>query len=119
LLRIAHARLITRAWYALLLLLSPGQADRVLRIFSSDAWYRLSCTPIVKVIPRAIMSPPPRPSRDYRHINLFDGYVNAWAENWSEAELFPILRDCSIVIKGIADHRLGVWGVKNSTSYES
>jgi hypothetical protein len=65
------------------------------------------------------VSPPPHPSRDYRHNNLFDGYVNASAENWSEAELFAILRDCTIAIKGIAEHRVGIWGVKNSSFYSA
>jgi len=117
LLRIAHVRLQTRAWYALFARLRPEQADRVLRFFASDFWYRLSKTPLLKVVPRLIMSPPPHPDRDYRHINLFDGYVNAWAENWNEAELFPLLRECGIVVKGISDWRVGFWGVKDPAFY--
>ncbi len=117
LLRIGHARLQARAWYALFARLSPRQADRVLRLFSSNAWYRMSRLPVLKVLPRLIMSPPPHPDRDYRHLNLFDGYVNSWAENWTEAELFPVMRDCNIVLKGISDWRLGLWGVKNSGFY--
>jgi SAM-dependent methyltransferase len=119
LLRMAHGRLVSRGWYAVFSRLSPAQADHVLRLFSSDAWYRLTQVPVVGLIPRLIMSPPPHPSRDYRHINLFDGYVNTWAENWSEAELFPILRECAIAIKGIAEHRVGIWGVKNSSFYSA
>lgn len=119
LLRIAHGRLVSRAWYALFSRLSPRQADRVLGVFSSNAWYGLTRTPLVKLLARLIMSPPPHPSRDYRHINLFDGYVNSWAENWSESELFPILRDTSIAIKGIAEHRVGIWGVKDSLFYSA
>jgi SAM-dependent methyltransferase len=119
LLRIGHARLQARTWYALFARLSPRQADRTLRLFSSNAWYRMARVPVLKVIPRLIMSPPPHPDRDYRHMNLFDGYVNAWAENWTEAELFPVMRDCNIVLKGISDWRVGLWGVKNSGFYES
>jgi SAM-dependent methyltransferase len=117
LLRIAHARLVARAWYSFFSRVSPECASRVLRVFSSDVWFTLARTPAVKVVPRLIMSPPPHPNRDYRHINLFDGYVNAWAENWSEEELFPVLRDCNIVIKGISQHRLGFWGVKDASFY--
>jgi SAM-dependent methyltransferase len=112
--RIAYARLQARAWYRVFALLSPPQADRVLRLFSSDGWYALSRTPVLNMITRLVMSPPPHPNRDYRHINLFDGYVNSWAENWSEAELFPILRDSGIALKGISEWRVGFWGVKDS-----
>jgi SAM-dependent methyltransferase len=117
LLRIAYARLHARALYSVFSLLTPRQADLVLRPFSSTAWYKVSRFPLVKIVPRLILSPPPHPDRDYRHINLFDGYVNSWAENWSEAELFPILRDCNIVLKGISSWRVGLWGVKDSGFY--
>jgi SAM-dependent methyltransferase len=118
LMRIGHVRLQARAWYALFKRLSPRRADQVLRVFSSDAWYWLSRTRVLKVLPRVVMSPPPHPDRDYRHINLFDGYVNSWAENWTEAELFPVFRDCNIAVKGISDWRVGFWGVKDSKFYE-
>ena len=117
LMRIAHARLQARGWYSFFARLTPRQADRLLRMFSSDAWFRLAKTPLLRAIPRLIMSPPPHPSREYRHINLFDGYVNTWAENWSEAELFPVFRDCNIAIKGISAWRVGFWGVKDSQFY--
>ena len=90
-----------------------------MRLFSSDAWYKLAQTPILKILPRLVMSPPPHPNRDYRHINLFDGYVNSWAENWSEAELFPLLRDCGIAVKGISQWRVGFWGVKDAAFYDT
>ena len=118
LLRIVYARLHARALYFLFSLLTPSQADRLLRPFSSAAWFRLSRVPVLKVIPRLILSPPPHPNRDYRHLNLFDGYVNSWAENWSEAELFPIFRECNIVLKGISPWRVGLWGVKDSGFYQ-
>ena len=40
--------------------------------------------------------------------------MNTRAENWSEAELFPVFRDCDIAIKGISAWRVGFWGVKDS-----
>jgi SAM-dependent methyltransferase/uncharacterized protein YbaR (Trm112 family) len=119
LLRIGYTRLQARAWYALFSRMTPAQADRALRPFSSDAWYRLARTPVLKVLTRLVMSPPPHPDRDYRHLNLFDGYVNAWAENWSEPELFAILRDCGIAVKGISPWRLGMWGVKQPEFYDA
>jgi SAM-dependent methyltransferase len=118
LLRVAYVRLQARAWYAAFALLTPRQADGVLRAFSSEAWYRLSRVPVLKMLPRLIMSPPPHPDRDYRHLNLFDGYVNSWAENWSEAELFPVLRDCHIVVKGISAWRVGIWGIRDPAFYQ-
>jgi SAM-dependent methyltransferase len=118
LLKIVFARAQARAWYKVFARLSPEQGDRLLRLFSSDAWYKLSRKPVIKLIPRLVMPPPPHPNREYRHINLFDGYVNRWAENWSEAELFPILRECNILVKGISEWRTGIWGVKKSAFYD-
>jgi len=118
LLRIAFARFQARAWYRVFARLTPAQADRLLRPFSSDAWYRASGIPALGLLFRMVMSPPRHPDRDYRHVNLFDGYVNAWAENWSEAELFPVLRECGVAIKGISAWRVGLWGVKCRDFYE-
>jgi SAM-dependent methyltransferase len=118
LLRIAFARLQARAWYRVFARLTPEQADRLLRPFSSDAWYRLTSIPGLGLAARLIMSPPRHPSRDYRHINLFDGYVNQWAENWSESELFPVLRDCDVAVQGISPWRVGFWGVKCRGFYQ-
>jgi len=119
LLRIVHERVRSRLWYRLLSWLTPAQAARVLRPFSSDAWFWMSRMPGLKILPRLVMSPPPHPDRDYRHINLFDGYFNRWAENWVEPELFPVLREGKIVLRGISAWRLGFWGVKDSTFYAS
>ena len=117
LLRLVHERLRSRLWYAALARRSPRDAHKILRVFASDLWYRLTRLPVVGIIPKLIMSPPPHPDRDYREINLFDGYVNTWAENWSESELFPVLRQCNIVLLGISRWRLGFWGVKDSSFY--
>jgi len=64
-----------------------------------------------------ILSPVDHPDRDYRRLNLFDGYVNSWAENWSEHELFPLLRAEGIAIKGISAWRTGIWGKKDPSFY--
>ncbi|HSL22715.1 MAG TPA: methyltransferase domain-containing protein [Vicinamibacterales bacterium] len=119
LLRIAFVRLQARAWYTVFSRMSPDWADRVLRPFASGWWHSLSGVPIAKWFTRLVMSPPRHPNRDYRHLNLFDGYVNTWAENWTEAELFPVLRDCSVAVKGISDWRVGFWGVKDSSFYDA
>jgi SAM-dependent methyltransferase/uncharacterized protein YbaR (Trm112 family) len=117
--RIVHERLRSRFWYAVFARLSPGTAARVLRLFASEPWYRMSKMQLLKILPRLVMSPPPHPDRDYRLINLFDGYVNRWAENWVEPELFSTLRESEIVLKGISDWRLGFWGVKIAGWYEN
>jgi SAM-dependent methyltransferase len=117
LLRIAYVRFQARAWYSLFKRLSPPQADRFLRLFSSDLWYAAATTPVLRLVTRLVMSPPPHPDRDYRHINLFDGYVNAWAENWSEAEVFRIFSRAGLAVKGVSTWRLGMWGVKDSGFY--
>jgi SAM-dependent methyltransferase len=115
--RIVYERLRSRLWYGLFSRMSVTQASRLLQPFASEAWYRLSTTPVLRILPRLVMPPPPHPDRDYRLINLFDGYVNRWAENWVEPELFPVLRDAGIVVKGISAWRLGFWGVKDSAYY--
>src|SRR5207244_4338611 len=59
LLRIGHARAQARTWYALFARLTLRQADLALRLFSSDAWYRMAQVPVLRMLPRLIMSPPP------------------------------------------------------------
>lgn len=115
--RIAVERLRSRVWYRLFSKMSPERAAAVLKPFASEVWYRLAHMPVLKALPRLVMSPPPHPDREYRLLNLFDGYVNRWAENWVEPELFPVLRECGIVIKGISEWRLGFWGVKDPGYY--
>ena len=114
---VAHGRLQARAWYIAVCATDAGAGrSSAANIFVGRVVHACQ-SPLLRTIARLIMSPPPHPSRDYRQINLFDGYVNAWAENWSEAELFPVLRDCAIAIKGISAWRVGFWGVKDSQFY--
>lgn len=117
LLRIAFVRLQARAWYSVFKHMSPSGADAFLHIFSSDLWYRLSRTPALRILTRLVMSPPPHPDRDYRHINLFDGYVNKWAENWSEGEIFELYKELGLAVRGVSMWRVGLWGVKAPEFY--
>ena len=118
LLRIVYGRIHARSLYWLFSKLSPSRADAVLSCFASDTWYRLCKLPLIGRLARLILSPVLHPDRDYRRLNLFDGYVNSWAENWSEHELFPLLRETGIAIKGISQWRTGIWGTKEPGFYE-
>jgi SAM-dependent methyltransferase len=117
LLRIVHARIQARSLYWLFSKMSPARADRVLSFFASDGWLKLSRLPVIGFLARMIVSPVRHPDADYRRINLFDGYVHDWAENWGEHELFPLLRETDVAIKGISDWRVGVWGTKTPGFY--
>lgn len=117
LLRIVYGRLHSRSIYWAVGKLSPAAADRVLSIFASTTWYRTCRLPLLGRIARLAMSPVQHPDKDYRRLNLFDGYVNTWAENWNEQELFPLLRKTGIVIRGISAWRTGIWGTKDPEFY--
>lgn len=117
--RIVYGRVHARSLYWLFSKMSARSADRVLSFFASDIWASLSRIPIIGGVVRLILSPVRHPDKDYRRLNLFDGYVNSWAENWSEHELFPLLRETGIAIKGISDWRVGIWGTKIPGFYES
>lgn len=118
LLRIVYGRVHARALYWLFAKLGPRRADAVLSLFASPEWSRICKAPILGRLARLLLSPVDHPDADYRRLNLFDGYVNSWAENWSEHELFPVLRDSGIAIKGISPWRTGVWGTKERSFQE-
>ncbi|MEZ5909462.1 MAG: methyltransferase domain-containing protein [Hyphomicrobiaceae bacterium] len=118
LLRIVYGRIHARTLYWLFSKMSPRRADAVLSLFASPTWYRICNVPLLGRLARLVLSPVPHPDADYRRLNLFDGYVNAWAENWSEHELFPLMRECDIAIKGISPWRTGIWGTKTPGFYD-
>lgn len=118
LIRLIHNRIVYRSWYWLFSKLGNKGSLRVLRFFASDFWYSVCKIKYLNILPRAIMSVPKHPDKDYRLINLFDGFVNKWAENWSEPEIFEVLKANSIVIKGISKWRLGFWGKKMKGFYD-
>jgi SAM-dependent methyltransferase len=89
----------------------------VVRLFSSLVWYRLSTIPFFGYLARFIFPTTMHSDFDYRFINNYDGSVNSWSDTWNEHELFPVLRECSIAIKGISTWRLGFWGKKVRAYY--
>jgi ubiquinone/menaquinone biosynthesis C-methylase UbiE len=103
---------ITMAQVKIMRRLPMRWATAIIRAFSSDFWYRLSRIPVVKYFAWCIFGTVMHPDREYRYINMFDGWCNTWADTWSEHEIFPVLRDADVVIKGIGDWRTGIWGVK-------
>ena len=105
-------------WMTLCRHLSVPAAYRIVRFFSSDAWYRLGKLPVIGVLPRVICPTVDDPDHDFRLINVFDAYVNSYAEEWNEHEIFPVLKDCGIVVKGISPWRTGFWGVKMPEFYK-
>jgi len=89
--------------------------DRVvsfIEFVSSDFWYSLHKIPLIKTFVQLIFPSAIYEDYDMRFINNYDGYVNAWSDTWNEHEIFPVLRESNIAIQGIADWRLGFWGIK-------
>ena len=88
----------------------------IVRFFSSDAVYNLSKRKYFRWL--ALLFPSvDHPDFDYRLINNYDGYINNWCDTWSEYEIFPTLRANDIVIYGMSDWRLGIWGHKTLGYY--
>jgi SAM-dependent methyltransferase len=105
--------MIVWLWIRLLRRMSAERTMRVIRAFSAWPWYRLSTLPVVGVVPRWIFPSVLHPDAGYRLINNYDGYVNTWSDTWNEHELLPVLMAEGIVLMGLADWRLGIWGVKD------
>jgi ubiquinone/menaquinone biosynthesis C-methylase UbiE/uncharacterized protein YbaR (Trm112 family) len=89
----------------------------VIKMFSSDLWYRLCSLPVVGLLFRGVFATVMHPDRDYRYINNYDGWCNSWAETWTEPEIFPTVRECNIVILGICEWEIGIWGEKKLGFY--
>lgn len=100
------------AWLHLFRRLPHGLTIKIIRLFSSDFWYRIHKTPILKKFAKAFFMTADYPDFDLRFINNYDGYVNLWSDTWNEHEIFPVLRENDIVLQGIAEWRLGMWGTK-------
>jgi hypothetical protein len=92
-------------------------ATIIIRMFSSEAWYRLCRLPVVGYLFRAVFGTVMHPDRDYRYINNFDGWCNRWAETWTESELFPTLAESNIAVHGISEWQIGFWGEKQLGFY--
>jgi len=97
--------------------LPHGVAVAIIKIFSSELWYRLCRVPVVGYLFRAVFATVMHPDRDYRYINNYDGWCNTWAETWTEAELFPTLAESNMVIRGISDWQTGFWCEKKPGFY--
>lgn len=110
---------IEGTWIRLFRNMSPAAAARIIRPFASDFWTWFNRIPFLKYIGMIVFPTIQHPDREYRFLNLFDGYCNHWDDTWSEHEIFPTLRECGIAIKGISPWRLGFWGVKQSGFYDT
>lgn len=93
-------------------------AVSIIKLFSSDAWYRICNIRYLRYFAQKIFGTVMHPDRDYRFINNYDGWCNTWADTWSEHEIFPVLQEQNIVIKGISQWRTGIWGVKLKDFYK-
>ncbi len=96
------------------------RAVAIVRLFSSDFWYKLNVRniPVISGLARLIFGTVSDPDFYYRFINNYDGWINTWDETWNEDEIFPTLRQTDIVIKGISTWRLGIWGIKSKDFYQ-
>ena len=106
-------------WLRVCRALPVPTAYKLAQAFASSFWYKFSKLPVIGVIPRIVFPAVDDPDYDFRLINIFNSYVNAHAEEWSEHELFPVLKECGIVVKGISPWRTGFWGVKLPEFYRS
>jgi len=97
--------------------LPHGVADAIIRMFSSEIWYRLCRLPLLGCLFKALFATVMHPDRDYRYINNYDGWCNRWAETWTEAELFPTLVRSNLVIRGISKWHTGLWCEKKLEFY--
>jgi uncharacterized protein len=85
---------------------------KIIRLFSSDPWYRLCKSRYFWWIGALVFWTSRHPDKQYRFVNNYDGSVNAWSEMWSEQEIFSAIRSGELVIKGMSDWRVGIWAVK-------
>jgi SAM-dependent methyltransferase len=85
---------------------------KIIRMFSSNFWYRVCTTPILRWFGAVIFYTVKHPDKEYRFINNYDGWCNSWAENWSEQELFRAICAGELAIKGMSDWRVGIWAEK-------
>jgi SAM-dependent methyltransferase len=97
--------------------LPHGVAVTLIKIFSSELWYRLCRLPVAGYLFKAVFTTVMHPDRDYRYINNYDGWCNSWAETWTEGELFPTLAESNVVIRGISEWQTGIWGEKRLEFY--
>ena len=105
-------------WLRLFRVMPHSISVCILKVFSSATWYYLSKVRFIRFFCNMLFPVPPHPRKDYRLINLYDGYINTYQETWSESEIFDTLKQNSIVIKGISKWRLGIWGTKIKDFYE-
>lgn len=109
---------IVQLWLELFRRLDNPQRMKLIRAFSGQTWYRLSTLRWVRLIPRWVFPTVEHPDRSYRLINNYDGYINDWSDSWSEHEILPLLIDAGIVILGLSDWRLGIWGIRDPSYYD-
>ncbi len=103
-------------WLKLFRRIPHERSLRILKFMSSDYMYKLIQRPRFRFI-QNWFSTVEHPDEAYRLINNYDGYVNLWADSWSESEIFPVLKEHDIMIRDLAGWRLGVWGVKQPGFY--
>jgi SAM-dependent methyltransferase len=98
--------------------LSHDLSCKIMRAMSSDTAYRLMQLRGFRAahqwFPTVV-----HPDYAYRLINNYDGYVNTWADTWSETEILPVLQKNDVVIRNLSDWRLGIWGIKMPGFYDN
>ena len=103
-------------WLKLFRRIPHERTLRIIKFMSSDFVYNLVQRPRFRFI-QNWFSTVEHPEAAYRLINNYDGYVNSWADSWSEHEIFPVLKEHEIAIHDLAAWRLGVWGIKQPGFY--
>jgi SAM-dependent methyltransferase len=105
-------------WLKLFRKIPHDRTLQILKFMSSDKVYNLVQKPRFRFIQNWFPTVE-HPDYAYRLINNYDGYVNTWADTWSEGEIFPLLKQHNIAIRDLAGWRLGVWGIKQPDFYKN
>ena len=105
-------------WLKLFRRIPHDRTLRIVKFMSSDFMYNLMQRPRFRFIQNWFPTVE-HPDVAYRLINNYDGYVNSWADSWSEHEIFPVLREHEIAIRDMSTWRLGIWGIKQPGFYSA
>ena len=103
-------------WLKLFRRIPHERSLRIIKFISSDYMYKLIQRPRFRFIQNWFPTVE-HPDEAYRLINNYDGYVNSWADSWSESEIFSVLKEHDIMIRDLSSWRLGVWGIKQPGFY--
>lgn len=91
----------------------------ICKAFSSPYWLKASRARYLGRWASRFFPVPLHSDQPYRLLNIYDGYVNNWAETWDEHELFPLFKDNDFEVLGLSAWRTGFWARKRLPAADS